>query len=382
VNVRATDASDIVAPMEHSHDGQVVAIDGGAMDGWGQVNNCTRSQGYPCISQFHCDQIPNICRLYENYAIDDRFFESNTLASFASHLEVAAATPDGFIGNNPGGQSDPGALGWGCNSGLQADFLEHDGSIGKEYSCVPDYNLDPSQYPYGGAAGPTNVPSVPTMMDNATAAGVSWRIYQDGTDGNGWSICPTFAGCLYTQEATNVVSNAQVYSDALSGHLPALSLVMPSRAMSQHNNQSMGLGDKWIGKVVTDLELSPQWAHMAVFLAWDDCGCFFDHVPPPAGTSMGIRVPVIAISPYAKAGYTGGTSDGTVANFDSITRYAEEMLGIPSLGQGDATAYDLQNLFDYSQDPAGRVVHMVRERVPGWELALIRARPQDPDDPT
>jgi hypothetical protein len=58
------------------------------------------------------------------------------------------------------------------------------------------------------------------------------------------------------------------------------------------------------------------------------------------------------------------------------------MLGIPSLGQGDATAYDLQNLFDYSQDPAGRVVHMVRERVPGWELALIRARPQDPDDPT
>jgi phospholipase C len=83
---------------------------------------------------------------------------------------------------------------------------------------------------------------------------------------------------------------------------------------SQHNKQYMSIGDNWIGTVVSTLEASPQWPHMAVFLAWDDCGCFFDHVPPPAGTSMGIRVPLIALGPYAKSGFTGGSSDGTVGH--------------------------------------------------------------------
>ena len=49
---------------------------------------------------------------------------------------------------------------------------------------------------------------------------------------------------------------------------------------------------------------SPMWKDTAIFLTWDDYGGFYDHVPPveldPYG--LGIRVPLLDVSPYAKQG--------------------------------------------------------------------------------
>ena len=132
-----------------------------------------------------------------------------------------------------------------------------------------------------------------------------------------------------------------------------------------------------IGSAVTALETGPLWDSTALFITWDDCGCFYDHVAPPAGSGLGIRVPLLIVSPYAKAGFT----DSTTASFDSITRYAEEVLGIPSMGAGDATAYDFADSFDYSQRPLAPA-RMVTSQIPAWEVAWIRAHPPDPNDAT
>jgi phospholipase C len=38
----------------------------------------------------------------------------------------------------------------------------------------------------------------------------------------------------------------------------------------------------------------PDWSSTAVFITFDDCGCFYDQVPPPldpAGAPEGPRVP-------------------------------------------------------------------------------------------
>jgi phospholipase C len=218
-------------------------------------------------------------------------------------------------------------------------------------------------------------------MDQADSVGVSWKLYVDTTTGYGWSICPTFAGCLYTTQASNVVPATQFITDAKHGGLPAFSIVTPNGKNSQHNKQSMLAGDNWIGRLLTAAMNGPDWSTTAIFLAWDDCGCFYDHVPPPAGTSLGIRVPLIAISPYAKAGYTDGSSNGNVTDFDSILQYAEVELGIPSLGQGDVTAGSLEGLFDYTQAPLGPVP-LVTTRIPAWEWGYMAKHPADPDDPT
>ena len=42
----------------------------------------------------------------------------------------------------------------------------------------------------------------------------------------------------------------------------------------------MLVGDNWIGKVVNALQASPDWSSTAMFITYDDCGCFYDHVPP------------------------------------------------------------------------------------------------------
>ena len=56
---------------------------------------------------------------------------------------------------------------------------------------------------------------------------------------------------------------------------------------------------------------SSYWSNTAIIITWDDWGGWYDHVPPPKlvndGTSWGsgyvygFRVPLIVVSPYAKA---------------------------------------------------------------------------------
>jgi phospholipase C len=64
-----------------------------------------------------------------------------------------------------------------------------------------------------------------------------------------------------------------------------------------------------------------------LFITWDDCGCFYDQVPPgtnPDGTAQGPRTPLIIVSPYARHGYT----DRAATTFAGILGYVEHALGL------------------------------------------------------
>ena len=87
-----------------------------------------------------------------------------------------------------------------------------------------------------------------------------------------------------------------------------------------------------------------------MFITWDDCGCFYDQVPPgtnPDGTPQGPRVPMIIVSPYAIPGFT----DTTATTFAGILAYTEHTFGLAPLGVNDAGAYPFSNAFNYSQAP-------------------------------
>ena len=107
----------------------------------------------------------------------------------------------------------------------------------------------------------------------------------------------------------------------------------------------MAQGDNWIGKAVSAVEKGPDWSSTAIFIAWDDCGCFYDHVAPPKG--LGIRVPMIIVSPYARAGYT----DTTTASYYSLLAYTEHTFHLTPLTSADQNAYDYTNSFNYNQTP-------------------------------
>ena len=94
---------------------------------------------------------------------------------------------------------------------------------------------------------------------------------------------------------------------------------------------------------------SQYWKSTAIILLWDDWGGWYDPVPPRQinYTSLGMRIPMILISPYAKPHYISETS----YNYGSILRFIEETFHLGSLGTTDATANSLSDSFDFSQPP-------------------------------
>src|SRR5208337_372529 len=81
------------------------------------------------------------------------------------------------------------------------------------------------------------------------------------------------------------------------------------------------------------------------------------HVPPPqvlvncaqwgCGYVYGFRVPLIVVSPYARAGYISHVTH----DFGSILKFVEQTFGLASLGYADAPADDFSDCFDFTQAP-------------------------------
>jgi phospholipase C len=371
-------ATDLVPGVNHKPAAQLTAINGGLMDGFGNIDGCREQENYRCLSQFGATQIPNLIDLASSFTVSDRTFQLSSSTSWPGHMELVAATLDGFAGGNPYPGTAGHGPGWGCDSLRDADWRSSDGTIIPQPSCIPDYNLDSGLFPYGGAYKPTQVKSAPTIMDRLDEAGLSWKLYTTNVSGRGsgysWSICPTFAQCFYTAQHANQVEREQVFQDAANGTLPSFSVVLPAGANSQHNDESMAMGDNYIGQVVGAIENGPNWNSTAIFITYDDCGCFYDHVPPPPG--FGIRTPMVIVSPWAKPGYT----DSTQASYASMLALTEHNFGLLPLSNRDRTAYDYRNSFNFSQQPLAPV-RMTTTKLPRSEVLRLRRMPH-PEDGT
>ena len=371
---------DVVPNVMHETNDQVHAINGGAMNGWELIRGCQAAQRYRCITGYQPQQEPNLIQLVQHFAMSDMTFSMQDSPSWFGHIYAVAASTDGFTGHNPGINNGPGA-GWGCDSGKTGTWVSG-GRSQRVPSCVPDPSLigpGGRLLANGGALAPTPVPYVPTIMDRLGAAGLSWRIYgarcaTEVKDSRGlelctkasgayvYSVCPTFAECLYSQ-SSGLVPDSRFITDATSGRLPAFSVITPDDvANSEHNGFSMTKGDDWVGKLVADVMNGPQWASTAMFITWDDCGCFYDQVRPgknPDGTPQGPRVPLIIVSPYARPGYT----DRTPVTFAGILAYTEHNFDLAPLSANDAAAYPFTKAFNYAQAPLPGV-RMVTRPVP------------------
>jgi phospholipase C len=343
---------DIVPRVGHQTKAQNAAIDGGRMDGFANLHGCDARDHYSCFTQFERDQIPNLWRLAKSFAMSDETFQLDSVPSYGAHIELVSATLDGFTGDPPADSSDRETRGWGCNSHLDAPWQAAPGAgIVPQPTCVPYYGLDPHRFPHGGAYRSTNVQPTATIMDRLESEGRSWKLYAPGSGESGylWALCPNFARCLYTQRRRNQVDRTKVLDDAKFGKLPNFSVVLPSAEVSQHNADSMRAGDNWIGRVVRKIENGPDWSSTAIFITYDDCGCFYDHVPPPQG--LGIRTPMVIVSPWARPGFV----DSNQASMASLLAFTERTFGLAPLNERDVAAYDYSAAFDFDQPPLAPV---------------------------
>ena len=374
---------DLIPDIAHDVASQRTAIDGGKMDGFAKVNGCRASGNtqpgsipYGCFSQATSGEVDNLWKLAQAFALSDRTFELARSPSWGGHLEVAAGTTDRFLGNNPHFTNPahiPGLVegpDWGCDSNKDTQWV--DPATGKQ-------SLQPSCIPARDGSGPyrpSRARFVPTIMDRLDAAGLPWRLYTPTVLGTTWSVCPSFAECQFGPQKLDQIPNTQFAVDAAAGNLPALSIVIPEAPDSQHNGYSMTQGDNWIVSTVNAVAANrTEWDSTAFFITYDDCGCFYDHVPPP-GPTFGIRVPMVIVSAYAKEAYT----DSKVASYASMLAFTEHVFGLAPLGNADKNAYDFTSSFDFTMAPRPPIT-LTRTEVPAWERAWIAAHPTV-DDPT
>jgi phospholipase C len=248
-----------------------------------------------------------------------------------------------------------------------------------------------------------------TYPERLEKAGIDWKIYQDighgltasdswgdtgktpyvGTYGDNsllyfkqfQNAAPDSALHQRAKTGTNIAVKGSLFDifrkDILSGKLPQVSWIVAPEAYSEHPSWPANFGAWYISQILDALTANPEvWSKTALFVTYDENDGLFDHVVPPVppasreeGLSMvdtthdifpgdkkheagpyglGVRVPMIVISPWSK----GGWVDSEVFDHTSMIRFMEARFGVhePNITPWRrAICGDLTSAFDFTE---------------------------------
>jgi phospholipase C len=320
------------ADTNHGWDGTHQEINNGAMDGFAVANDGTHEDpmlgppdflsGARAMAYYTKADLPFMYWAAENFAIGDRYFASVPGPTFPNREYLYAATSFG-------------------ETTTSLDYL------------------------------PANVTN--TVVDELTDKGVSWGTYS--------ATFPTLGLFLSDPKSAGWGSNqhqlTQLATDAAAGKLPHVVFIDPDfvnegyQGQDEHPPAVMQVGENWLAGITKTLMSSPQWAHMAFFILYDEHGGLYDHVAPPAAcppddiapilsvpedaggspyggfNELGIRLPFVALSPYSKKHYVSHV----VYDHTSVLRFIEARFGLPAMTKRDANALAPFDVFDFKSAP-------------------------------
>ena len=361
--------------LGHTHPAFRVMYDRGKMDGADKIHACPVGPKCPPNPQFlyvNPSDVAPYFQLAEQYTFADRMFQTNQGPSFPAHQFILSGTSAPTATSNLFAAENPN-VGAGCAAPPTASVALIDPSGNETMKMYPCFEHQ-------------------TLTDLLDNAGISWKYYTP-LPGSIWTapnaiqhICGAVGSqCAGSDWTHNVIlKNTQILSDISKGHLAGVSWVIPAGQSSDHAGLNNGSGPSWVASIVNAVGHSPYWSNTAIFITWDDWGGWYDHVPPPKlindGTSWGsgyvygFRVPLIVVSPYAKAGYVSHVTH----DFGSILKMIEVTFGLPSLGYADARADDLSDCFDFTQPPIQ--FHAIQAPLDAAHFLNDTSAPTDPDD--
>ena len=374
--------------LSHAHSAFVSMYDGGKMDGADLI---------PCSPAAECppNAHPNPQFMYvspadvapylamaQQYTFGDRMFQTNEGPSFPAHQFIFSGT------------SAPSAPGTEYGTYFASENL----TGGSVAGCIATAGTTVTIIgPNGVEAHPGLYPCYdhPAMSDLLDAKGISWRYYAPSA-GSIWTapdaiqnVCQaqTVNGALACTgpDWTNnvIIPQTQVLEDIVNGQLQQVTWVIPDGAQSDHAESNNGSGPSWVASIVNALGNSPYWANTAILITWDDWGGWYDHVAPTvvddgvswgSGYVYGFRVPLVVVSPYAKAKYISHTTH----DFGSILKFIETTYNLPSLGYADAYADDLSDCFNLTQPPIS--FRTIEAPMDAAHFINSKEAPVDPDD--
>lgn len=194
---------------------------------------------------------------------------------------------------------------------------------------------------------------------------------------------------------TNILKSGGLFdifrNDVLNNQLPQISWIVAPEAYTEHGNWPANYGAWYVSQMLDALTANPEvWSKTVFFYMFDENDGFFDHIVPPTpprsraeglstvGTTnelfkgappnyplsrfpagpygLGVRVPMIVISPWTK----GGWVDSEVSDHTSLIRFLERRFGVlePNITPWRrAVVGDLTSAFNFAS-PNDAVVHL------------------------
>jgi phospholipase C len=266
-------------------------------------------------------EIPNYWTYAQNFVLQDHMFEPNASWSLPQHLFMvsewsAFCTPS----NDPLKLPSPSS----CRGALESPNADWSTNIDSPVDGKPKYawtdltyllhrqNVSWGYYVMQG-----------TEPDCEDDAAMTCAPQQQGPQTPGiWNPLPDFTDVRQDGELDNIQTLDNFFTAAQEGALPAVSWINPSGRVSEHPPGTPQAGQTYVTGLINAIMRSPDWSSTAIFLTWDDWGGFYDHVIPPMidHYGLGIRVPGIVISPYARQGYI----DHQITSHDAYNRFIED----------------------------------------------------------
>jgi len=258
-------------------------------------------------------------------------------------------TEDGFIGVSFVACADAAAPGV---APIRAYLASLPYAVFNGGNCEPGHyymvnNLEPS-YRADGMLQPSRseVPrlspqTIPNIGDLLSAGGVSWKWYAGGrndgklVDREYCGPCDTlsyFTSTMTGPDRAKLQDLQQFYVDVKdAAHFPAVSVIAPYDSISGHPGYAQEPAfDELARDVVTRIQANPElWRHTAVLITFDEGGGYYDsgYVQAIDFFGDGTRIPLIAVSPYARPGHV----DHTYYDHASIIKFIEYNWGLPHL---------------------------------------------------
>jgi phospholipase C len=336
-------------------------MDGFSLAVFGGGNGPAGTYPYQVVAQ---SQITEYWTLAQQYALADRMFPTQASGSFTAHQDLIRGNTkinatDSLI-DYPWNKyyiSD-----WGCDDakGTTTALLTDKGVY---YGASPSPGYTPP--------GPFPCFKYKTIRDLLDAKHVSWKYYVPQWPKNGGQLWNAFDAVYAVRHDKHEwgkggasgpsgvsMPETNIFNDINNNALPSVAWVVPSGPNSDHGyGGTLGQdnGPSWVASVVNAIGASPYWNSTAIVIVWDDWGGFYDHVPPPQigdggggrWGGLGIRVPMIVVSPYAKQSYVSHTQ----YEFGSLLAFVEDTFALGRLGTTDGRANSISDCFNFSGKP-------------------------------
>jgi phospholipase C len=406
---RLSPAQALTCDQDHGYTAEQKAVNGGLMNRFVEetgVSTCSAPNfGRPglVMDYFDGNTVTGLWNYAQHYAMSDNFYDTEFGPSTPGALNLVSGQTFGGTALNSAGQavSDPSVIGSPDSAGTGTVYSDAD----PFYDGCSDHTgptlsmsgpnigdlLNAKGVTWGwfqGGFAPTSrtatgTPVCASSHENIGGVSVTDYIphhepfqYYKSTANPDHKPPASLAEVGRAGQANHQYDLSWFYKALGGGNLPAVSFLKAAAFQDGHAGYSNPIDEQhFLVKTINAIQRSKYWRSTAIMITYDDSDGWYDHVMPPiinssansaldalngpgvcgSGTPLGghqvrcgygQRLPLLVISPYAKANYVSGS----LADQTSVLAFIEDnWLGGQRTGTSsfDNLAGSLDNMFSW-----------------------------------